>query len=792
MNIFLKIIFISVIMCLNAVATVDNTQLIQPAVDVDDDIGQQIKKKIISKINNNTRSTEYEYFDVEKYDNSLICPNVHDIYKNKYHVELLDVDIQKGILHCIVKDNKTNKVVQNMNFESTITKNNFAFENDEIQQGSQLDQGLIDELKNKDYTTNDELDAYVQTHGHKDQFYEKRTRVNENEIDNNKLISASITLDDSIIDLSSTILSQQITLRGSHYRKNQEESESVINDEFSKLKEYRNEKASLFGLSIDLDKVFTKVNTENVDKSYVYIISILSKIADPVDDLLHKVLFCVLFISGAYLLYQNQFHNSSNDQSVWEIAGKVGILGASFSILLSSTTVQLKTADESLEISTSYIQKGIRMIYYNIDEMADNLAKQIILGWTDKLAVDMKSLDADTLIYQENIKVKLKKENTYLTDIVDQCYDQYDILLLQNFNNTLNPFFKSDLDTSKMIKKGMKIFKEGVNKQNLLNMSLCYNSVSKITSNNNMIALIENKIIDFNTGTSKNKDRDTVRAMKAMVWHQYDKYGYMSIPFLPVATAIIGLNNKIENLKEKYSALAAFDKEAAEELMMLSIKNTPYLLFFDVSTIQNISQKLISIVTDYIPFFGDSIAKIGSTVSTLIILDSSVQILPFLKLALFAALSILIFLFIIVQRMIVFLLLPFAAIYLLSTNSYQQLVKMLIKAGYIAVKPFTFVIVVAITMIITGLLDSIYYNYLADIMRMNAVILGNDSIVSIILSIFMNAIFTLIFLIAQFGIVFYMLTNLDNYIAKFLGIEADDLASSVTSKIESTMQKHLQ
>lgn len=777
----------------------------------------------------------FEAFNPNDEQLYLQCPQLKLIYNSIYFRRVDYIDPRAGKIQCSVVDKfNPNSVVQ--------TK---SFSNDKV-----VDYFKSITVHESESVIQKDVLAVRQSYQDKIELNKMSTAPtaqapqDNKEVNFVKLLTALAGMNNEIIDVKATIEQQNLTLANGHYLKdsyalNEQKSETF--DFIRSTAKELFEKAGLEKLNpfddpqeIEYEEVKSKAETIANDDVLFYI-SYLTRVNSFINDLLLLAIFAAIAWAGIYAIYTGYKDYNSKDETKDKLkkmilpALPLVAIGAGFGSFYDVAKIQT-VHDEAVLTKTTF-QNILSEIYMTSHDKANGLAKITIEEYLQTVNAQAGIDSIDVVKNNEHEKRRLEKENESLDAMANICANTYDTVQILSFyrNNDIEEKYKNNIypqseDTAKnmflkaqtdqiknsnnddyikqMYIKKLSIYNKDARivraekfddeeriSGDIYSIEACHNIRAKQLSNLRQIQILENRIAQFNDVDTFFDKQEIIKSTHQIMWKMYDQYGYYSLSFLPVLKSVSDIAAIAVEKEKEYQRMLFDNDNLTEDLAKFASEQAAFLLLFDTSSVQSMIKAIATILTSWIPFFGNAAASTVTVISTMILVDIVLSVATILKTALFMVIAMGVFAMIFLQQLTTYLISPFAAVFALSQRKYEKITSIMVKVFYVSLKPILFIFAIALTFVAVSLLDVLYTAFMSDAKELLSATSG--AVFSTISGSIMNAIFELFYFALQFVVIYYLLVTQPSLWFEFLDTRVQDLGQAVHDNVKQSAEKYL-
>jgi hypothetical protein len=419
----------------------------------------------------------------------------------------------------------------------------------------------------------------------------------------------------------------------------------------------------------------------------------------------------------------------------WKKEGNIGaiIRRVAFSIAVilvffsSSESTNVTVGGQNITMDSSRAQNWFSSGNQEINSIMDSLVQKTWSAYLKNLSTREGVVSSDTVKNQEKESNQLKAKNTELQKINDTCFNDYNMVEMKQYLGKIrtekqqnqvyaNPFpTQEEMAKISQYKRENDLLKYG---SPSISLSACHDAKQGILSNQVKIDGYEKNIQNFNNPAFL-KDKSTqIVALNDYFLSLQQKYGYLSIVFLPAAEMVYGLKDFIEDtFAKKWESYKTMDIQA---ISTGALQNSAMLTLLPLDNVIAIMSKISSVLpTSWIPFgVGDKIADLVSLALIIFSVDFFVEALQYTKVIVFFLVATYAFMLVFAEKLLAYLKLPFAVIWALATNQKEKIVGIIANVIYVTLKVILLFVAILTCLFILFIIDNVADEFIQEIPKL--------------------------------------------------------------------------
>lgn len=467
-------------------------------------------------------------------------------------------------------------------------------------------------------------------------------------------------------------------------------------------------------------------------------------------------------------------------------------VGFSIAVILffftSSESTNVTVGGQSINMGSSRAQNGFSSANQEVNSIMDSLVQKTWSAYLKNLSTREGVVSSDTLKNQERELNQLKAKNTELQKINDQCFNDYNMVEMKQYLGKIrtekqqnqvyaNPFPTAEEMTKiSQYKRENDLLKYGSNPN--ISLSACHDAKQGILSNQVKIDGYEKNIQNFNNPAFL-KDKSTqIVALNDYFLSLQQKYGYLSIVFLPAAEMVYGLKDFIEDtFAKKWENYKTMDIQA---ISTGGLQNLAMLTLMPDNVIAIMSKISSVLPTSWIPFgVGDKIADLVSLALIIFSVDFFVEALQYTKVIVFFLVAAYAFMLVYASKILVYLKLPIAVIWALATNQKEKIVGIIANVIYVTLKVILLFVAILICLFILFMIDNVADEFINEIPKLAY----EFGFFAWLITSFMSGFMIILKIILEVAVIISCLHYIPKSFANSLKLEINDLSDAVNQVI---------
>lgn len=762
----------------------------------------------------NTSKIQNKYLAEKQpeYTQKFACPAV----KDGFYTRIFSVDYWGGTTTCLIYDHKGM-------VDKVQLANPLLMEKQDAQLKQIKDSAIIPK------TSDNGVDRYENISSIRENYLQLYTSDAGGYLNLPSFLIAGLTLDNRIIDISSTVSKNSIQLQNGYTLYPNSYVNFDVDGDSHNIAQglwYRAANGLMDIIGADVkwgEKTYTKLAEEDVSifsstkemltNVIIFVIQFVERYNVTMLEIKTFLLFTIVPITTLFLLTSKATKRISKIQDRDDILER-GVITAVALFSFYFTTNAVKVDNDS-QINQVNYQSWYRSILRSGSGFADDVGEAaldaFILYKTRDVGIVGEHTKRDLVIQ----KKMLQAENEFLTqNLKTGCFDVYNLEEVRNYVNlhtSLNLPFPPNERTTGVNGNAVDWYtenfvKNGVNPS--MAISGCAILYKREKENKELLKEVDKKMWEVADATNDKTLNTQMEHLTKMQYRNFGELGWIAMPMVATTDAVMKQLDIINNQAEKLNRQEiARNREMAGQTPESNaivpssldddlLKNVPYVLIPGFSSIKN----EISSFFSKIPSLPDSgffknFAKFQSLgldivayFWTLSIVKFGIAMLPFITLL---TASLLVIGFWAISVLIYYLVTPFLVAFALASNQ-TELIKKFLKTGVIlAFKPLMLVVSIVIAIFATeflGNLNNLLIDWNFDNLKFLFTKVDTDLMYLMILKELMHIVNTIV--IGFLG--FYLVFNGSDMILNLIGLKdvSVDVQGSVGDKIDSKSAKY--
>lgn len=451
-----------------------------------------------------------------------------------------------------------------------------------------------------------------------------------------------------------------------------------------------------------------------------------------------------------------------------------------FFVPVTSTTVTAQ--GQNISVDSSRAQSYFSVVVREVNEIMDNMVTKTWSIYLSSLNSREGVLPTSTVKSQEKELNQLKAKNTELQKINDKCFQDYDMTAVKqslqrvtnaNQNKVFANPFPSEHEFEKIGKNENSFLKPDV-KPNI-SLSACYSTKQSILSNAVRIDGYQKNIDNFNNPAFLNDKKEQLQGLNDYFFSLNQKYGWISLVFLPSAEMIFQLKDFLNEVWDK--KIADLKGLEFERITQGVLQNIAMLTLLPLDNVIQITQLISKILpTSWIPVVGTSFDSAISLVLIIFSVDFLVEILKYSKTIVFFLVATYMILLLFAEYLLTFIKIPFATVWALATNQREKIVGIIANVVYVSLKAILLFLAILICLFILFLVGNISDTFINEIPLLAA----QFGWVSNIIVSFLSGFLIILKIALEVAIIIGTLVYIPKSFGNALKIEIQDLTDTVS------------
>lgn len=603
-------------------------------------------------------------------------------------------------------------------------------------------------------------------------------------------LDALVTFNPEIIDMQKSMGNQNIEFQNGitfdSLKHNENKAQAI---------DYARSISSSFFSSLGISELnpmsppVTNISTENQNEKFLskfllFFMEMLLVSGSVMSDLLYY-LFLAALLWGVIDIALSWKKEGNIGAIIRRVAFSIAVILVFFS---SSESTNVTVGGQNITMDSSRAQNWFSSANQEVNSIMDSLVQKTWSAYLKNLSTREGVVSSNTVKNQEKESNQLKAKNTELQKINDTCFNDYNMVEMKQYLGKIrtdkqqnqvyaNPFpTQEEMAKISQYKRENDLLKYGSNPN--ISLSACYDAKQKILSNQVKIDGYEKNIQNFNN-PSFLKDKSTqIVALNDYFLSLQQKYGYLSIVFLPAAEMLYGLKDFIEDtFAKKWENYKTMDIQA---ISTGALANSAMLTMLPLDNVINVA-KLISgaLPTSWIPFVGDSISDLLAFAIIIFSVDFFVEALQYTKVIVFFLVATYAFMLVFASKLVAYLNLPFAVIWALATNQKEKIVGIIANVIYVTLKVILLFVAILICLFILFMIDNVADEFINEIPQLAY----EFGFFAWLITSFMSGFMIILKIILEVSAIIASIHYIPKSFANSLKLEINDLSDAVNQVI---------
>lgn len=721
-----------------------------------------------------TKATDFFVPNVTFSSCSASCP-IKPEYEADFYAKIDKFDINTGAITCSVyakNDIRAQTIIQS----KTIVNQQCIKQVENTPYQSKISQQSI--------SNNDALGKSVQNS------ISINSQSSSN-LDLSDFLDAIVTFNPEIIDIQKSMANQNIEFQNGitfdSLKHNENKAQAI---------DYARSISSSFFSSLGISELnpmsppVTNISTENLNGQYLskfllFFMEMLLVSGSVMSDLLFYLFFAAL-LWGVVDIALSWKKEGNIAATLRRVAFSIAVILVFFT---ASESTNVTVGGQNITMDSSRAQNWFSSANQEVNSILDSLVMKTWKAYLKNLSTREGVVSSDTVKNNEKESNQLKAKNTELQKINDQCFNDYNMVEMKQYLGKIrtekqqnqvyaNPFPTAEEMTKiSQYKRENDLLKYGSNPS--ISLSACHDAKQGILSNQVKIDGYDVTINNFNS-PSFLKDKSTqIVALNDYFFSLQQKYGYLSIVFLPAAEMVYGLKDFIEDtFAKKWESYKTMDIQA---ISTGALQNSAMLTLLPLDNVIAIMSKISSVLpTSWIPFgVGDKIADLVSLALIIFSVDFFVEALQYTKVIVFFLVATYAFMLVFAEKLLAYLKLPFAVIWALATNQKEKIVGIIANVIYITLKVILLFVAILICLFILFMIDNVADEFINEIPKLAY----EFGFFAWLITSFMSGFMIILKIILEIAVIISCLHYIPKSFANSLKLEINDLSDAVNQVI---------
>lgn len=461
-----------------------------------------------------------------------------------------------------------------------------------------------------------------------------------------------------------------------------------------------------------------------------------------------------------------------------------------FFVPMNSNLVSVQ--GKNIAIDSSNAQNWYSYVLTEVNSLMDKIVSTTWSIYLSNLSSREGVVSTTAIKSQEKELNQLKIKNAELDKLNQQCFNDYNLTEIKQEVQKLrgdkqqasifaNPFPTVD-ELQKIRKNENDLLKYGSNPS--ISLAACYQAKQSILSNQVKIDGYQKNINNFNNPSFLSDKKEQIVALNDYFMSLNQKYGYLSIVFLPAAEMVYGLKDFVEEtFTKKWENYKSLDIQA---ITTGALQQSALLTFLPLDNVIALMSKISSVMpTSWIPFgIGDKVGDLLSLALIIFSVDFIIEAMQYTKVIVFFLVSTYAFLLLFSDYLLTWVKLPFAVIYSLATNQREKIVGIIANVIYISLKVVLIFLAILICLFILFLIDSVSDEFINEI----PLLAYEFGFFAWLTTSFMSGFLIILKIILQVAVIIACLHYIPKSFANSLKVEINELSDTVSQVIQQKIK----
>lgn len=608
-------------------------------------------------------------------------------------------------------------------------------------------------------------------------------------LDLSDFLDALVTFNPEIIDIQKSMANQSIEFNGKTFdslKHNEDKAQAI---------DYARSISSSFFSSLGISELnpmsspVTNISTENLNQKFLskfllFFMEMLLVSGSVMSELLFYI-FLAALLWGVIDIALSWKKEGNIGAIIRRVAFSIAVILVFFT---SSESTNVTVGGQNITLDSSRAQNWFSSANQEVNSIMDSLVQKTWSAYLKNLSTREGVVSSDTVKNQEEEANQLKRKNEQLQKINDQCFNDFNMVELKQYLGKIrtdkqqNQVFANPFPTAEEMAKISQFKRENdlLKYDNpSISLSACHDAKQGILSNQVKIDGYDANINNFNN-PSFLKDKSTqIVALNDYFLSLQQKYGYLSIVFLPAAEMVYGLKDFIEDtFVKKWENYKSLDIQA---ISTGALQNSAMLTLLPLDNVIAIMSKISSVLpTSWIPFgVGDKIADLVSLALIIFSVDFFVEALQYTKVIVFFLVATYAFMLVFAEKLLAYLKLPFAVIWALATNQKEKIVGIIANVIYVTLKVILLFVAILICLFILFMIDNVADEFIQEIPKLAY----EFGFFAWLITSFMSGFMIILKIILEVAVIVSCLHYIPKSFANGLKLEVNNLSDAVNQVI---------
>lgn len=462
-----------------------------------------------------------------------------------------------------------------------------------------------------------------------------------------------------------------------------------------------------------------------------------------------------------------------------------------FFVPVTGTTVSISQG-QNIAIDSSRAQNWYSYVLTEVNSLMDGVVSKTWSIYLSNISSREGVVSTTAINSQEKELNQLKIKNTELDKINQQCFNDYNLTQIkqevqkirgdkQQASIFANPFPTAD-ELQKIGRNENDLLKYGSSAN--ISLAACYQAKQSILSNQVKIDGYQKNIDNFNNPSFLSDKKEQIVALNDYFMSLNQKYGYLSIVFLPAAEMLYGLKDFVEEtFSKKWENYKSLDIQA---ITTGALQQSALLTFLPLDNVIALMSKFSSVMPlSWIPFgIGDKVGDLLSLALIIFSVDFIIEAMQYTKVIGFFLVGTYAFLLLFAEYLLTYIKLPFSVIWALATNQREKIVGIIANVIYISLKVVLIFLAILICLFILFLIDSVADEFINEI----PLLAYEFGFFAWLTTSFMSGFLIILKIILEVAVIIACLHYIPKSFANSLKVEINELSDTVSQVIQQKIK----
>lgn len=447
--------------------------------------------------------------------------------------------------------------------------------------------------------------------------------------------------------------------------------------------------------------------------------------------------------------------------------------------------------NKNIAIDSSTAQNWYSDVLTEVNSLMDEIVSSTWSIYLSNLSSREGVVSTTAIKSQEKELNQLKIKNTELDKVNQQCFNDYNITQIKQEVQKIRgdkqqaSIFANPFPTEQEVQKignENDLLKYGSNPS--ISLAACYQAKQSILSNQVKIDGYQKNIDNFNNPSFLNDKKEQIVALNDYFMSLNQKYGYLSIVFLPAAEMVYGLKDFVEEtFAKKWENYKSLDIQA---ITTGALQQSALLAFLPLDNVIALMSKISSVMpTSWIPFgIGDKVGDLLSLALIIFSVDFIIEAMQYTKVIVFFLVGTYAFLLLFAEYLLTYIKLPFSVIWALATNQREKIVGIIGNCIYISLKVVLIFLAILICLFILFLIDSVSDEFINEI----PLLAYEFGFFAWLTTSFMSGFLIILKIILEVSLIIACLHYIPKSFANSLKVEINELSDTVSQVIQQKIK----